>query len=261
MDISVIIPSYRDPTLHKTIDSILANFLTEFEIIVVIDGYELQTPIVSDERVRVIRHEENRGMREAINSGVRAATGTYLMRTDEHCMFCHGFDEIVLKHANPNEITTTRRYFLDPYNWELLPRSPIDYERLVIKRMGNGRRKFAAQQWFARTESRRDIMVDETMAWQGSVWVMSRHWWDSVIGELDSNGYGPLYQDSVEMLFKTWLAGGRLMLNKLAWFGHKDRKFRRWHHYPDSRAEPEWRYALDTWREEYRKQWRRWQHK
>ena len=43
---------------------------------------------------------------------------------------------------------------------------------------------------------------------------MKRSWWDRVIGELQTEGYGPLYGDSHEIVFKTWQAGGHLMVNK-----------------------------------------------
>jgi len=38
-DLSVIIPSYKDPLLFKTIQSILDNFTGNFDIIPVLDGY------------------------------------------------------------------------------------------------------------------------------------------------------------------------------------------------------------------------------
>lgn len=258
MDLSVVIPSYKDPSLHKTVQSILDNFATQFEIIVVIDGYPLATPVVEDDRVRVIYHDQNRGMRESINTAVAASTGRFLLRTDEHCMFCPSFDQLILDRAHYDEIITARRYALDPNKWERMDDEPYDYERLIVQDTGTGARKFSSQRWRSRTKERRHIMVDETMAMQGSMWVMSRHWWDTVIERLDSEGYGPLYQDSTEMIFKTWLAGGRLMLNKYAWYAHRHRSFGRAHHYPRSRAEREWAFALEKWYPEYLVQKQRW---
>jgi hypothetical protein len=94
-------------------------------------------------------------------------------------------------------------------------------------------------------------MIDETMAMQGSMWVMPHKWWDDVIGELQTEGYGPLYQDSHEMVFKTWKAGGKLMLNKNTWFAHKHRSFSRTHNYGTAEAAPGWKYSLDTWKDYY----------
>lgn len=257
-DLSVIIPSFRDPLLHKTIQSVLDNFETDYEIIPVVDGYRLKQPIVKHERVKPIYLEKNVGMREAINTGVRAARGQFLMRSDEHCMFGKGFDKIVLSDIKDDEIVDTRRYFLDPVNWKLMDRSPIDYEKLIVKQMSFGAQKFASVEWPTRTKKRADVMIDENMCLQGSVWVMARSWWDKVIGQLQTDGYGPLYQDTIEMLFKTWKAGGRLTLNKNTWYAHRHRKFGRTHRYTHGKAVYDWHYSLLKHYDEYLEVKERW---
>lgn len=250
-DLSIIIPSYKDPMLHKTIQGILDNFEGDYEIIPVLDGYEIEDPLPSDPRVKVVKLDKNVGMRGAINAGVKASSGKYLMRADEHCMFSKGFDKIILKDIKDNQIVTTRRYFLDPVKWEIMQdEGHIDFEKLII---GNDPKKFSSQKWITRSKEKADIMIDENMAMQGSMWVMSRYWWDKAIKELQTEGYGPHYQDSTEMLFKTWRSGGKLMLNKNAWYAHKHRDFPRTHHYSHERAKPEWIYALNKWFPDYQK--------
>lgn len=246
--LSVIIPSYKDRYLHDTIDSILDNFTGEFEVIPVIDGYELEKPLVSDSRIRPVYIQENKGMREAINAGVFFSKGEYIMRTDEHCMFAKDFDRAILKDIKPNHIITAIRYFLDPEKWERMDIEPILYERLIIK---SEPKKFASLRWRERNKGREHIKLDETMAMQGSMWAMPRSWWNKTIGWLNSDGYGPHYQDSIEMLFKTWRAGGKLMLNKNTWYAHKHRSFKRTHHYSEQKAKPEWEFALDLWKKDY----------
>jgi glycosyltransferase involved in cell wall biosynthesis len=54
INISVVIPSYKDRFLHKTIEDILENFTDSFEIIPVVDGYELDRQIIDDPRVKPI---------------------------------------------------------------------------------------------------------------------------------------------------------------------------------------------------------------
>src|SRR5690349_8907132 len=99
MKLSVIIPSYKDPLLHKTIDSLLENseLGNELEIIAVLDGYVPKVPIKSDPRVRVLSLKKNGGMRNAINSGVKISKGEFIMRTDEHCSFGKGYDRILIR--------------------------------------------------------------------------------------------------------------------------------------------------------------------
>ena len=248
MKLSVIIPSWKDPLLNKTIESLLSSseLGNKLEIIAVLDGYWV-SEVVQDTRVRYVHLGKNRGMRDAINAGVSVARGEFLMRTDEHCMFAQGFDRIMTDVCKSNWIMTARRYFLDPVRWEVMDEPFVDYEKLVIQEG----KKFAGQRWRSRDNLRKVIPIDETMAMQGSCWVMPRQWWLDVIGELQTEGYGPLYQDSHEMVFKTWQAGGQLMLNKNTWFAHKHRSFSRTHNYGTAEATPGWTYSLNLWRDYY----------
>lgn len=258
MKLSIIIPDYKDPLLIKTIDSLLttSELGKEMEIIAVFDGYWPEFELRQDPRVRYVHLGRNRGMRGAINAGVSISRGEFIMRTDEHCMFAKGFDKAMTDVCQPNWIMTARRYYLDPVKWELMDIPYVDYEKLRIQNVSEGIRKFAGVPWDR--PDRKDIMVDETMAMQGSVWLMPRKWWNEVIGELQTEGYGPLYQDSHEMQFKTWKAGGKLMLNKNTWFAHKHRDFSRTHNdgtveNPANKIEG-WKYAIDTWGDYYEKE-------
>jgi glycosyltransferase involved in cell wall biosynthesis len=257
--LSIIIPSYRDPLLIKTIDSLLTNSVLnigELEIIAVIDGYEPTFELKQDPRVKYIKLGKNRGMRGAINAGVDIAKGEFFMRLDEHCCFGKGYDKILTDACQPNEIMTARRFFLDPVKWEVMQdKGYVDYERLDIQNISEGVRKFAGRPWKERDEKRKDVMVDETQAMQGSMWIAPLKWFREVVGELDTEHYGPLIQDSVEVCMKTWQAGGRLMLNKNTWFAHKHRDFPRTHNNgsPENPAQNEkgYKYALDTWEKYY----------
>ncbi len=250
--LSCIIPSYRDPLLNKTTEDLLkkSELGDKLEIICVMDGY-WQAP-VADPRVRVIHLGKNRGMRGAINAGVAVARGEFLMRTDEHCLFDQGFDRKMVEACQPNWIMTAKRFFLDPIKWEVMPDEPIEHEKLVIQ----GGVKFAGQRWPERNQEQKDILISETMAMQGSCWVMPHKWWNEVIGELDTDAYGPLIQDSHEMVFKTWKKGGKLMLNKNTWFAHKHRSFSRTHNNgtPENPANCDYGYAqaLKIWSDYYK---------
>ena len=246
--LSIIIPSYKDPLLHKTIDSLLENATGEIEIIAVLDGYWTVDPIRDDPRVKVLHLGETRGMRGAINAGVSIAKGEFLMRTDEHCVFAKGYDESLTSLCEDNMIVTPRRFFLDAKKWEVMDLPPVDYEKLIIDKTRN---KFSGVTWRQRTKERKDIMFDETMAMQGSCWVMKRSHWDSVIKELQPEGYGTHYQDSIEMIMKTWKNGGRLMVNKNTWFAHKHRSFPRTHNYGGNLADACFAYSLSLWGDYY----------
>ena len=120
MDLSIIIPAYKDPYLNKTIESIHETFETDYEIIPVLDGVDPTEPLPDYPEVHPIRLPDNVGMRRAINAGVRAAQGTYLMRSDAHCMFATGFDAVILDTIQDNWIVDAKRYFLDPVTWTVM---------------------------------------------------------------------------------------------------------------------------------------------
>lgn len=258
MKLSVVIPSWKDPLIINTIQSLLdtSELGDKLEIISVFDGYIPEFKLIEDPRVRYVYLGKNRGMRGAINAGVDVARGEFLMRTDEHCMFGQGFDRIMTESCKPNWIMTARRYFLDPKKWAVMEEHGyIDYEKLVIQGEKGGIQKFSGQNWRNRTKLRKRHMIDDTMAMQGSCWVMPHQWWKDVIVELQTEGYGPHYQDSHEMIFRTWKAGGRMMLNKNTWFAHKHRSFPRTHgdgtKENPANKEAGWKYSLDVWREYY----------
>lgn len=258
MKLSVIIPSYKDPLLNKTIDDLLnaSELGDDLEVIAVLDGYWQE--VVGDDRVRIVHLGRNRGMRGAINAGVDVSRGEYLMRTDEHAAFAKGFDKVLTEQTEDNWIVTPRRYCLDVVKWEVMDIPFIDYMKLRIVNVGNGVQKFSGVDWQERTKERLDVPIDETMAMQGSCWCMKRTWWDKVVGQLQTEGYGPHYQDSHEMVFKTWKAGGKLMVNKNTWHAHKHRDFPRTHNEgtkenPTNR-EAGWKYSLDTWRDYFEKE-------
>jgi len=248
--LSVIIPSYKDPLLQRTINSLLENAQGEIEIIVVLDGYWPAEYDWSDPRVKIVHIGKNGGMRNAINVGVKASRGEFIMRTDEHCSFGPGYDVILTKRFKHNWIMYPMRYYLDPVKWEVMDKKPNIYNKLVID---GSRHKFSGVDWPNRSIGREHKMIDESMAMQGSCWIMKRSWWDAVIGELQSEGYGTHYGDSHEMVFKTWVAGGKLMVNKGTWHAHKHRDFPRTHNYGEREARPGWDYAIKVWGDFYEK--------
>lgn len=240
--LSIIIPSYRDPLLQRTIDDILENAQGEIEIFAVIDGYTLAKPLKEESRVHVLTFQNNRGMRAAINSGVTASKGEYIMKTDEHCSFDKGFDVKLLSKIEDNWVVTPRRYKLDTEKWEVMDEPPIDYERLLTDRPD----KIGGVHWSKRAEERKDILIDETMLFQGSCYVMSRKHWEW-LGGLHEKGYGTFAQEALEVCLKTWLGGGKVMVNKNTWYAHKHRKFGRPYHTNHQEVEVGNKYSLDYW--------------
>lgn len=250
--LSVVIPSYKDRYMPKTVQSILDNseLGDELEVVVVLDGYEPEFELVIDPRVRYIR-QENTGMRGAINRGVKESTGEYIARFDEHIMVCPAWDKILLEDITDCDIWTGKRFFLNPEEWVVMDKPPVLAEKLIIDK---DRHKFAGVRC-----AKPDGDIFEVTAMQGSFWIMSRKHWDGVIVELQEEGLGKLYQDSVEMCFRTWASGGKLMRNNRMWYAHKERGFKRTHNIDGSESQKSFDYARELWKddfEKYKKEWK-----
>lgn len=88
--VSVVIPTYgRDEDLPAAIESVFDQQYERIELLVVDDGSPtpvattLSETFLNDERMTVIRHEENRGANVARNTGIRAASGDYVAFLDD----------------------------------------------------------------------------------------------------------------------------------------------------------------------------------
>lgn len=86
--ISVIVPVYKvENYLPKCVDSIISQTYKDLEIILVDDGSPDNCHKICDDysradsRVKVI-HKQNEGLSEARNTGIRAATGGYMVFLD-----------------------------------------------------------------------------------------------------------------------------------------------------------------------------------
>ncbi|HJV27117.1 MAG TPA: glycosyltransferase family 2 protein [Aromatoleum sp.] len=85
--VSVVIPTYnRGHTIRACIESVLAQTLQNFEIVVVDDASGDDTcarvAAIGDPRIRYVAHPQNRGGAAARNTGVRVATGDYIAFLD-----------------------------------------------------------------------------------------------------------------------------------------------------------------------------------
>ncbi len=87
MEVSVIIPTYnRAHLIKRAIQSVLNQTYQDFEIIVVDDGStdntEEEVKNLNNQKIRYIRHNENKGAAVARNTGIKAARAEFIAFQD-----------------------------------------------------------------------------------------------------------------------------------------------------------------------------------
>lgn len=88
LKITIIMPVYKaEATIHKSLDSIIAQTLTDWELVIVDDGSPDACGRICDEyaakdiRLHVI-HQKNRGVAAARQVGIEMARGEYIIHVD-----------------------------------------------------------------------------------------------------------------------------------------------------------------------------------
>lgn len=224
VNLSVIIPSRNEIFLNNTINEILNNAEDSVEVIVNIDE-NWPDKIIQDKRVTYLHPGSPRGMRYGINACAALAKGTFIMKADGHCMFAPGFDKVLSENCDDNWVVIPRRKRLDAENWKIMDvgKPDIDYHYLCFPERGKPHDwGMHGVDWPERTRERTDPKydIDDTMSFQGSAWFMKRTWFTNFIKELDEEFYGTWAQEPSEIGLKTWLGGGRVVVNKKTWYAH-----------------------------------------
>src|SRR3990172_5473995 len=110
--VSIIIPSKVETyevtpgvsVLQRTIQDIYEKATGDFEVIVGFDG----PPYISlpeYENLNILKLPWQ-GTKPTINKMAKIARGKYLLKTDAHCMFAEGFDEVLQEDIEYNWVVT-----------------------------------------------------------------------------------------------------------------------------------------------------------
>ena len=216
--LSVIIPSYNDPYLCKTIDGVFKASEEDVEIIVFLD-YFTPAPLVQDNRILYITSGINVGMRSAINTAVSRATGKYIMKLDSHCKISNGFDVKMKADLKEDWISVPSRYSLNVKKWKKF-NGPIDH--LYLKFPDNFKKEigFRYRLFSERAELKKNEMITDIIGFQGSCWFMHKSFFKK-IGGLDESMFGSFGSEAHELSMKTWLTtNGKVVRNRNVWYAH-----------------------------------------
>jgi hypothetical protein len=248
--LSIAIPSKNERFLDNTIRDVLENATGEIEVFPILDGYDC--PHIEDPRVHYIVLPPTGHMkkRHGINEMVRICKGEYVMSLDAHCLVAKGFDTQLAKDHKSNWVQIPRRHRLDAENWCLQDqcgRPPIDYEYFMFAPLARGE-GLHGYKWDSRTRERADIMVDDTLEFQGSCWFMTKEWFNKC-GFMQTEGYTGWGQEAEEIGLKTRLMGGEVKTNKNTYYAHlhKGKEYGRMYHQNRSEVNASNQYSRQVW--------------
>lgn len=247
IELSILIPSRNEEWLSETLEDILKHKTDKTEIIVVLDGAPAVKPLPVHKDITVIRHFKSRGQRSSTNDAARIAKGKYLMKTDAHTAWDDKFDEKLLQGFkdlgdNITQVPVMRN--LHAFDW-LCPKGHRRYQSPsgVCKECGQETVKdfiwnpklkpqstsyrfdhelhFQYFNSFKKTDTykaQEKTGYSETMSLQGSCFVLSaERYWSLNMCDEDFGSWGA---QGTEVACKTWLSGGRCIVNHSTWYGH-----------------------------------------
>jgi len=236
--LSVVIPSRNEEFLQRTIDDILENAEGETDIIVALDGAWPKIPIKNNPRVVVLFFPESIGQRAATNQAVRLSKAKYIMKVDAHCAFSKGFDIKMMDKMKDDWTMIPVMRNLHAFNW-VCPKGHTRYQGPSgpCKDCGKETKKDVVWipktnpqstayrfdndmhfQYWGQYKKKQKNTLSETLSIQGSCFMVTRKkWWELDICSEEFNSWG---QQGVEVACKTWLSGGRVIVNKSAWYAH-----------------------------------------
>lgn len=251
-DLSILIPARNEMFLKNTVDDALKNIEADTEIIVVLDGQWANPPVTDHERVNVIYLPESIGQRAATNVACRLSRAKYVMKVDAHCSFDKGFDRKMLEafKTTGDDVTMVPiMRNLWAFDWKCYYCGWKKYQGPTPEKCGQCgksdkiRRKMVwigkhnpqstsycfdstphfqyFEDWKHRPayeNDKKEKRLTETMSLQGSCWMLTREkYWELDICEENFGGWG---SQGIEVAVKTWLSGGRVLVNHNTWYAH-----------------------------------------
>ena len=252
MELSILIPANNEMFLAKTIEDILQHIEADTEIIVTLDGKWADPPVPQHEKVNVIYVPESTGQRAATNIACRLAKGKYVAKLDAHCSFDQGFDRKMIeafKVAGDNVTMKPIMRNLHAFDWKCRRCSWVKYQgptpqrcekckdsRYIRRKMiWEPRRGTYSQaysfdaephfQYFGEYKKRPEYDRDkkatgltESMSLQGSFFMCTREkYWELNLSDESVGSWG---NQGIEVACKTWLSGGRVLVNHNTWYAH-----------------------------------------
>lgn len=135
--VSVIMPAYNSEVyIRESIDSVLTQSFTDFELIVVDDGSTDATAKIvqgfTDQRVRLIR-QPNQGVSVARNAGMKAARGQFITFLDSDDLYYPDFLKTLYHLIQSNQTDMSFSNYSESYHAEDMQKTDITKIRNFVK--------------------------------------------------------------------------------------------------------------------------------
>lgn len=237
-DLSILIPSRNEMFLKNTVDDIIKHAESDYEIIVGLDGQWADPPLNDHPRLIIIHHSVSIGQRAITNECAKISKGRYLMKVDAHCAFDQGFDVKMLKEMKPDWTMVPTMRNLHAFDWVCPdghrryqgPSGPCttcgkptsrDVVWIPKENPQSNSYRFDTDmhfQYWKEYEKAHPGDLTESMSLQGSCFMCSREKYFEL--DLCSEEFSSWGQQGVEVACKTWLSGGRVIVNHKTWYAH-----------------------------------------
>jgi glycosyltransferase involved in cell wall biosynthesis len=139
--VSIVLPTHNGARyLSEAIEACLGQTWANIELVVVVDGSRDDTESVlagfDDGRMRVLRHKENRGLPEALNTGFSATKGRYLTWTSDDNLYAPGALATMADYldAHPHVGFVYADYWLIDPEGRVLGRQAVEPQDVLMER-------------------------------------------------------------------------------------------------------------------------------
>jgi hypothetical protein len=258
--ISICIPARNEMWLKNTVEDILAHKEAETEIIVGLDGEWANPPLIQHPDVNVVYVGKSMGQRAITKTCAKLSKAKYIIKCDAHCSFDQGFDRKMLEFFDKvgDDVTAVpimrnlhvfdwkcmkcgKKWYQGPTptacketNYKMTGK-PCDSTKFERKVMWIGKHNpqstsycFDSEphfQYFEAYKHREPYLTDkkekgytETMSLQGSFYMLTREKYFSL--DIDDEDLGSWGNQGLTVACKTWLTGGRCLVNHATWYAH-----------------------------------------